>query len=77
MTHSLDQKVVTRQAKARNCAAEIVGNVHGQAKIQRQPRLMIFFLSSHRRQEQRYTRYVLDKSSRFCWNGEPHVVPNC
>jgi hypothetical protein len=27
MTHSLDQKVVARKAKARKCVAEIAGNV--------------------------------------------------
>ena len=27
MTHSLDQKVVARKAKARKCAAEVAGNV--------------------------------------------------
>jgi hypothetical protein len=45
MTHSLDQKVVARKAKARKCAAEVAGNV--QAKVERQHRLLIFFLSSH------------------------------
>jgi len=33
MTHSLDQKVMTRKAKARKCTAENVGNV--QAKVDR------------------------------------------
>jgi len=33
MTHSLDQKVVARKAKARKCAAEVDGNV--QAKVER------------------------------------------
>ena len=32
MTHSLDQKVMTRKAKARKCTAEIVGNI--QAKVE-------------------------------------------
>ena len=27
MTHSLDQKVLARKAKARKCTAEIVGNI--------------------------------------------------
>ena len=27
MTHSLDQKVVARKAKARKCSAEVAGNV--------------------------------------------------
>jgi len=27
MTHSLDQKVMTRKAKARKCTAENVGNI--------------------------------------------------
>jgi len=27
MTHSLDQKVMARKAKARKCTAEIVGNI--------------------------------------------------
>jgi len=33
MTHSLDQKVMTRKAKARKCTAEKVGNI--QAKVDR------------------------------------------
>ena len=33
MTHSLDQKVMARKAKARNCTVEIVGNV--KAKVDR------------------------------------------
>jgi len=33
MTHSLDQKVVARKAKAKKCAAEVAGNV--QAKEDR------------------------------------------
>jgi hypothetical protein len=33
MTHSLDQEVMTRKAKARKCAAENVGNI--QAKVDR------------------------------------------
>jgi hypothetical protein len=41
MTHSLDQKVVARKAKARKCAAEVAGNV--QAKVERQHRLFISF----------------------------------
>ena len=41
MTHSLDQKVVARKAKARKCAAEAAGNV--QAKVERQHRLLISF----------------------------------
>ena len=42
MTHSLDQNVVARKAKARKCTAKIAGNV--QAKVER---LMTLFLSSH------------------------------
>ena len=34
MTHSLDQKVMARKAKARKCTAEIVGNIP-QAKVNR------------------------------------------
>jgi len=41
MTHSLDQKVMARKAKARKCTAEIVGNI--QAKVVRQHRLVISF----------------------------------
>jgi len=41
MTHSLDQKVMARKAKARKCTAEIFGNI--QAKVNRLPRLMISF----------------------------------
>ena len=41
MTHSLDQKVVARKAKAIKCAAEVAGNV--QAKVERQHRLLISF----------------------------------
>jgi len=41
MTHSLDQKVMTRKAKARKCTAEIVGNI--QAKGVRQYRLVTSF----------------------------------
>ena len=33
MTHSLDQKVMTRKAKVRKCTAENVGNI--QAKVDR------------------------------------------
>jgi hypothetical protein len=33
MTHSLDQKVMARKAKARKCTAEIVGNI--QARVDR------------------------------------------
>ena len=33
MTHSLDQKVMARKAKARKCTAEIFGNI--QAKVDR------------------------------------------
>jgi hypothetical protein len=33
MTHSLDQKVMARKAKARKCTSEIVGNI--QAKVER------------------------------------------
>jgi hypothetical protein len=33
MTHSLDQKDMTRKAKARKCTAESVGNI--QAKVDR------------------------------------------
>jgi hypothetical protein len=55
MTHSLDQKVVARKAKARKCAAEVAGNV--QAKVQRQHRLLISFsvIPPSRSIPQRYT----------------------
>jgi len=45
ITHSLDQKVVARKAKARKCATEVAGDV--QAKVERQHRFLISFLSSH------------------------------
>ena len=32
MTHSLDQKVVARKAKARKCTAEVAGNVQAYVK---------------------------------------------
>jgi hypothetical protein len=56
MTHSLDQKVVARKAKARKCAAEVAGNV--QAKTERQYRLVnpISFIPPARNNPQRYTR---------------------
>jgi hypothetical protein len=38
MTHSLDQKVKARKAKARKCTAETVGNM--QTKVERQHRLI-------------------------------------
>ena len=41
MTHSLDQEVMARKAKARKCTAEIAGNV--QAKVERQHRLLISY----------------------------------
>ena len=41
MTHSLDQKIMTRKAKARKCTAEIVGNI--QAKVERHYRLVISY----------------------------------
>ena len=55
MTHSLDQKVVARKAKARKCAAEVAGNV--QAKVERQHRLLISFsvIPPSRSIPQRYT----------------------
>jgi len=61
MTHSLDQKVVARKAKARKCAAdEVAGNV--QAKVERQHRLLISFsvIPTSRSIPQRYTKiYVI------------------
>jgi ribosomal protein L21 len=33
MTHSLDQKVLVRRAKARKCTAEIVGNIQEKVEI--------------------------------------------
>jgi hypothetical protein len=56
MTHSLDQKVVARKAKARKCAAEVAGNV--QAKVERQHRLVISFsvIPPSRSILQRYTK---------------------
>ena len=56
MTHSLDQKVVARKAKARKCAAEVAGNV--QAKVERQRRLIISFsvIPPARSNPQRYTK---------------------
>ena len=55
MTHSLDQKVVARKAKARKCATEVAGNV--QAKVERQHRLLISFsvIPPSRSNPQRYT----------------------
>ena len=41
MTHSLDQNVMARKAKARKCTAEIVGNI--QAKVERQHKLVMSF----------------------------------
>ena len=64
MTHSLDQKVVARKAKARKCAAEVAGNV--QAKVERQHRLLISYsvIPPSRSIPQRYTeRNVCDMSS--------------
>ena len=61
-THSLDQKVVARKAKAKKCTAEVAGNV--QAKVERQHRLLIFFLSSHHPEVfPKGTRNVCDMSS--------------
>jgi hypothetical protein len=56
MTHSLDQKVVARKAKARKCTAEVAGNV--QAMVERQHRLMISFsvIPPSRSIPQRYTK---------------------
>ena len=56
MTHSLDQKVVARKARARKCAAEVAGNV--QAKVERQHRLLISFsvIPPSRSIPQRYTK---------------------
>jgi hypothetical protein len=55
MTHSLDQKVVAKKAKARKCAAEVAGNV--QAKVERQHRLLISIsvIPQSRGIPQRYT----------------------
>jgi hypothetical protein len=41
MTHSLNQKVMARKAKARKCTAEVVGNI--QAKVEKKHRLVIYF----------------------------------
>ena len=55
MTHSLDQKVVARRAKARMCEAEVAENV--QAKVERQNRLLNFFVIPPSRSiPQRYTK---------------------
>jgi len=56
MTHSLDQKVVARMAKARKCTAQVAGNV--QAKVERQHRLLISFsvIPPSRSIPQRYTK---------------------
>jgi len=56
MTHSLDQKVVARKAKARKCAAEVAGNV--QAKVERQHWLLNSFsvIPPSRSIPQRYTK---------------------
>ena len=56
MTHSLDQKVMARKAKARKCTAENVGNI--QAKVDRQHRLVISFsvIPRARSNPQRYTK---------------------
>ena len=55
LTHTLDQKVVARKAKARKCSAEVAGNV--QAKVERQHRLLISFpvIPPSRSIPQRYT----------------------
>ena len=56
MTHSLDQKVMAKRAKARKCTAEIVGNI--QAKVERQHRLVISYsvISPARNNSKRYTK---------------------
>jgi hypothetical protein len=56
VTHSLDQKVVARKAKARKCTAQVAGNV--QAKVERQHRLLIsfFVIPPSRSIPQRYTK---------------------
>jgi len=56
VTHSLDQKVVARKAKARKCTAQVAGNV--QAKVERQHRLLIsfFVIPPSRSIRQRYTK---------------------
>jgi len=61
-THSLDQKVVARKAKAKKCTAEVAGNV--QAKVERQHRLLISFsvIPPSRSIPQRYTK-MCDMSS--------------
>ena len=41
----LNQEVVARKAKARKCAVEVAGNIH--AKVERQHKFLISFLSSH------------------------------
>jgi len=59
MTHSLDQKVMAKRAKARKCTAEIVGNI--QAKGERQHRLVISssVIPPARNNSQRYTKMCL------------------
>ena len=57
MTHSLDQKVMARKAKARKCTAEIVGNI--QAKVD-SSRLVISLsvIPPARSNTQRYNKCV-------------------
>ena len=56
MTHSLNQKVMARKAKARMCTAEVVGNI--QAKVEKKHRLVIYFsvIPPARNNLQRYTK---------------------
>ena len=61
MTHSLDQKVVARKAKARKCAAEVAGNVQARYRGD----TGILFLSSHQlgaSNPQRYTKMCVMSS---------------
>ena len=59
-THSLDQKVMARKAKARKCTAEIVGNIQAkvESSLSRQYRLVISFsvIPPARSNFQRYTK---------------------
>ena len=56
MTHSLDQKVMARKAKARKCTAKIVGNI--QAKEERQHMLMMSFFVIPPSRDNPHTRYT-------------------
>jgi hypothetical protein len=84
MTHSLDQKVMARKAKARKCTAEVAGNV--QAKVERQHRLLISFsvIPPSRIIPQRYTEMCVIcphnsagmVSFMWCQNAKISPAPN-